>query len=204
MKTQRGFSMIEIVVTIAIMGILMAAAMPSVGDWIRNSRVRNTAESIQNGLQAARMEAVRLNRPVTFSLVSNLTSSCAPSSSNGSWVVSQEAPTNHCHDEPSTTVTPMVVAKGSVADGGGATVSATNAAGTAATSITFNGFGQIANASTATAIRRIAVTSADGTSYVRRVEVSLGGIGRLCDPLIDTSIPANSGDTRACNNNLLN
>lgn len=199
MKTQRGFSMIEIVVTIAIMGILMAAAMPSVGDWIRNSRVRNTAESIQNGLQAARMEAVRLNRPVTFFLVTNLSSSCALSSSSGSWVVSQEAPTNHCHDNPSTTMTPMVVAKGSVADGGGATVSATNAANAAATSITFNGFGQIANASTATAIRRIAVISADGT-YPRQVEVSLGGIGRLCDP----TLTRNSGDTRACNNNLLN
>ncbi|CAH0347812.1 GspH/FimT family pseudopilin [Aquabacterium sp. CECT 9606] len=204
MKTQRGISMIEVVVTIAIMGILMAAAMPSVGDWIRNSRVRNTAESIQNGLQTARMEAVRLNRPVTFSLVSNLTSSCALSSSSGSWVVSQEAPTNHCHDNPTSTTSPMVVAKGAVADGGGgATVSAINASNTAATSITFNGFGQIANASAATAIRIIAVNSADGT-YRRRVEVSLGGIGRLCDPTIDTSIPANTGDTRACNNALIN
>lgn len=200
MKTQRGISMIEVVVTIAIMGILMAAAMPSVGDWIRNSKVRNTAESIQNGLQAARMEAVRLNRPVTFSLVSNLTSSCALSSSSGSWVVSQEVPTSRCHESPSTTTSPMVVAKGSVADGGGATVTATNAASTAATSITFNGFGQIANAATATAIRRIAVTSSDGTSYVRRVEVSLGGIGRLCDP----GLTANSGDTRACNSALTN
>ncbi|MDI1260066.1 GspH/FimT family pseudopilin [Aquabacterium sp.] len=199
MKTQRGISMIEVVVTIAIMGILMAAAMPSVGDWIRNSRVRNTAESIQNGLQQARMEAVRLNRPVTFSLVSNLTSGCTLSSSSGSWVVSQEAPTSHCHDTPSTTTSPMVVAKGAVADGGGATVSATNAADAAATSITFNGFGQIANASTATAIRRIAVTSADGT-YPLQVEVSLGGIGRMCD----TRVLANSGDTRACNNSVTN
>lgn len=203
MKNQRGISMIEVAVTLAIMGILMAAAMPSVGNWMRNSRVRNTAEAIQNGLQQARMEAVRLNRPVTFSLVTNLTSSCALASNNGSWVVSQEAPTSHCHDAPSTTTSPMVVSKWAMTEGGGATVSATNAAGNAATSITFNGFGQIANASATTAIRRIAVNSADGT-YLRRVEVSLGGIGRLCDPTIDTSVPANVGDTRACNSGLNN
>jgi len=65
MKIQRGFSMIEVVITVAIMGILMAAAMPSIGDWISNTKVRSTAESIQNGLQRARMEAVRLNKPVS-------------------------------------------------------------------------------------------------------------------------------------------
>jgi type IV fimbrial biogenesis protein FimT len=78
MKNQRGFSMIEVAITIAIMGILMATAMPSVGDWIRNTKVRNAAESIQNGMQQARSEAVRRNRPVSFNLVSTLDNTCEP------------------------------------------------------------------------------------------------------------------------------
>ena len=198
MRIQRGFSMIEVVITIAIMGILMATAMPSVGNWLRNSRVRNTAESIQNGLQRARMEAIRLNRPVSFSLVSDLTNSCTLASSSGSWVVSQSAPTSHCGDAPSTTIAPMLVASGLMADGGGGTtVDARNAAATAATSVTFNGFGQVATTSSTTAIRTIDVTATG--AMPRRVEISLGGIGRLCDPGVTTT-----GDTRACTNALTN
>ena len=194
MKTQRGISMIEVVVTIAIMGILMAAAMPSVGDWIRNSKVRNTAESIQNGLQLARMEAVRLNRPVSFYLVSSLTSSCALSSTSGSWVVSAVSPVGNCDQAVSATVSPMVVAKGAMLEGGQATVVATTGVNPA-TSVTFNGLGQITTASAATAIRRISVASADNT-FMRSVEISLGGVGRMCDP--DPNLLA--GDSRGCGN----
>ena len=39
-----------------------------------------------------------------------------------------------------------------------------------------------------------------GWQYSRRVEISLGGVGRLCDP----GLTANTGDTRACNNALTN
>jgi type IV fimbrial biogenesis protein FimT len=197
MKIQRGFSMIEVVITIAIMGILMAAAMPSIGDWISNTKVRSTAESIQNGLQRARMEAVRLNKPVTFYLVSDLGASCTLSATSGSWVVSQVSPVGQCNVAESATVTPMIVAKALVSDGGGgATISATQDGGTTtATSVTFNGFGQLANASSATAIRRILVTGTSNTAFSRRVEISLGGIGRLCDPAVTST-----SDSRACTN----
>ncbi|RZI82175.1 MAG: prepilin-type N-terminal cleavage/methylation domain-containing protein [Rubrivivax sp.] len=189
MKVQRGFSMIEIVVTIAIMGILMATAAPGMGDWLRNTKVRNAAESIQSGLQQARAEAVRRNRPVSFSLVSTMDNTCALSSANGSWVVSGDAnPASHCGDAISSTVAPKLVAKGAMSDGGSAVVAATNAAGTAATTVTFNGFGMVSGAS---AIQRILVKSSDD-AYQRRVEITTGGVSRVCDPTIM------AGDTRAC------
>jgi len=181
MKIQRGFSMIEVVITIAIMGILMAAAMPSIGDWIANTRVRSTAESIQNGLQRARMEAVRLNKPVTFYLVSDLGASCTLSATSGSWVVSQVSPVGQCNVAESATVTPMIVAKALVSDGGGgATILATQDGGTT------------------TATRRILVTGTSNTAFSRRVEISLGGIGRLCDPAVTSAT-----DSRACTNTAL-
>ncbi|MGH6645297.1 GspH/FimT family pseudopilin [Aquabacterium sp.] len=199
MKFQRGISMIEVVVTIAIMGILMAAAMPSVGDWLRNAKVRNTAESIQNGLQRARMEAVRLNKPMSFYLVSDLTSGCVLSASSGTWVVSAVSPVGHCDALPSATVSPMIVAKATVADGGGAGTVAATTGTTNATTVTFNGLGQITTASAGTAIRIVNVSNAD-SPYKRRVEISLGGMGRLCDP----DLAINTGDSRACNNALVN
>ena len=63
---QRGFSMIEIVVTIAVLALLLFAAMPGLGTWLDNTRIRNVADSLQNGLQLARGEAVRRNQNVSF------------------------------------------------------------------------------------------------------------------------------------------
>lgn len=185
MKKQRGFSMIEVVITIAILGILLATAMPSVGDWIRNTRIRNSADSMLNGLQQARMEAVRTNKATGFYMVSDLSASCTLSNTSGSWVVSVGSPAGAC---ASATI------KGLVSDGGGATIMATQADGaTAATSVVFSGLGMLTQSGAATAIRKIAVTSADTTSFVRRIEISPVGLARLCDPLVPTA-----GDTRKC------
>jgi type IV fimbrial biogenesis protein FimT len=51
---QGGFSLVEIAVALAVMGMLVASALPSLGDWMVSARIRNTAESIQEGLQKAR------------------------------------------------------------------------------------------------------------------------------------------------------
>ena len=85
---QRGFTIIEVVIAIAIAAFLLAAVMPSAGAWIRNSRLRTAAESISVGMQQARNEAVRRNQPVGFFLVSDadamsMTDGCALSSSVG-------------------------------------------------------------------------------------------------------------------------
>lgn len=64
-----GFSLIELMIGIVIAGILLALAMPSFRALLLNSQIRNAAESIQNGLQRARAEAViRNNTTVTFTL----------------------------------------------------------------------------------------------------------------------------------------
>ena len=68
-RAQLGFSLIEIVVTMAVLGLILFAAVPSIGAWMDNTRIRNMADSLQNGLQTARGEAVRRNQDMSFWLV---------------------------------------------------------------------------------------------------------------------------------------
>ncbi|MBC7699085.1 GspH/FimT family pseudopilin [Aquabacterium sp.] len=198
-QRQRGFSMVEVAVTLAVLGILLASAMPSMGAWMVNARIRNTAESIQEGLQKARAEAVRRNQSVTFWMVTTtdpkvLSDDCTTSATGGSWVVSLTDPTNKCAVAPSNTTAPQTVAARPVGEGGdGVTVSAKQRdATTDATSITFNAFGQVANAGP---IGRILVNDGtDGADHRRyRVMISSGGRTLVCDEAVTSTT-----DPRLC------
>ncbi|EWS54273.1 MULTISPECIES: prepilin-type N-terminal cleavage/methylation domain-containing protein, partial [unclassified Methylibium] len=62
-----GFTLVELMVTITLLAILLALAVPSFTLWINNTRVRSTAQVLQDGLRQAQAEAVRRNRTVSFS-----------------------------------------------------------------------------------------------------------------------------------------
>jgi prepilin-type N-terminal cleavage/methylation domain-containing protein len=68
LRKQRGLGMVEMLIGVAIVSVLASVAVPAFGDWIQNSQTRTAAESIQNGLQAARSAAVRRNADVRFAL----------------------------------------------------------------------------------------------------------------------------------------
>ncbi|MDP2247721.1 MAG: GspH/FimT family pseudopilin, partial [Nitrosomonadales bacterium] len=68
---ERGFSLVELLVAIALIGILGALGTSSYTQWIQNTRIRTVAESIQNGLQIARAEAIKRNARVQFVLGAN-------------------------------------------------------------------------------------------------------------------------------------
>jgi type IV fimbrial biogenesis protein FimT len=62
----RGISIIETLIVIAIMGLLLAAAMPTAAEYMNNARIRGVAEEIRDGINRARMEAIRRNATVNF------------------------------------------------------------------------------------------------------------------------------------------
>jgi type IV fimbrial biogenesis protein FimT len=206
----RGISMIEVLVTLTILGLLLVAVMPSIGSWMRNTEIRNAAESIQNGLAKARSEAVRRNEVITFSLLTHnakrqLDGSCALSSSSGSWVASKDNPGGKCDAAVSDTATPFIVAKQSQGEGSPnvtVTVRQPNGADPCgaddiATSIAFNGYGRIAStpAWTTGPLRCIVVSSLTGSDFrPLNIVIGSGGTVRMCDP--DPSVGAN--DPRRC------
>ena len=186
-QRQRGFSLIEIVVTIAVLALLLFAAVPSIAGWLDNTRIRNVTDSLQNGLQLARAEAVRRNEEMSFWLVGLedpgvLANTCTLSASSASWVVSVYSPVKHCADEPSTVSSPKLVTAHAVGEiAGRVTVSALRSDGdTAAVGVTFNGFGRVTNAD---AIAQIDISGASSDSGARnlRIAISPAGQVRLCD-----------------------
>ena len=63
-----GFTLIEMMITIAIFSITLTFGVSSYRTWVQNTQIRNAAESIQNGIQRARAEAVKCNANVAFTL----------------------------------------------------------------------------------------------------------------------------------------
>jgi type IV fimbrial biogenesis protein FimT len=69
--SQRGMSMIELLITVTILAIMMMAAVPAYTAWVQNTQIRTAAESIKNGLQLARTEAIQTNQLVRFAMTTN-------------------------------------------------------------------------------------------------------------------------------------
>jgi type IV fimbrial biogenesis protein FimT len=65
---QFGVSLLELMVAVAIGSILLLLGIPSFQSWIQNTQVRTAAESVLNGMQIARAEAVRRNTNVRFNM----------------------------------------------------------------------------------------------------------------------------------------
>jgi type IV fimbrial biogenesis protein FimT len=63
---QSGFSLIELMVSLAVLGILAALAAPSFSAMIKKYRVNAIREELVASIQTARTEAVRRGRPVVL------------------------------------------------------------------------------------------------------------------------------------------
>ncbi|MDN3921117.1 pilus assembly FimT family protein [Roseateles violae] len=192
----RGASLIEIIVVLVLLGLLLAAAMPEVGSWMAGLRVRGAAESLRNGVEIARMEALRRNTRVSFWMVADANSrvpgnGCALSTGSPAWVVSVSDPSGACGAEPSLSAGPQLVQRSQASESAdGLSVAALSAGGAAVSSVTFNGLGQVQ--STADGIQTIDVSSSSSGGRRLRVVVESGGAIRMCDRDVASS------DPRAC------
>jgi type IV fimbrial biogenesis protein FimT len=192
---QRGVTLIELMIGLAIVALVLFVAVPSFGIFLQNSQIRNAAGSVLDGLQLARNEAIRRNTPVRFQFVSDLTSACALSTTSLAWVVSQADPSGACNAAPSDTAAPQLIQSRSATEG------TSNARITVAggSNVIFNGLGRVQGAG----ITQVDVTNTSGTCIYAnpttgtmrcmRIFVSTGGQSRMCDPQVTAS-----NDPRKC------
>jgi type IV fimbrial biogenesis protein FimT len=178
--SQRGLTLIELMVTFALLALLLGLAAPSFSEWLRNAQVRAVTDALQNGTRLAQAEAVRRNRQVIFFLTNDAacTTGTAPAADGAFWAI-RTVPLIMGE-------APEVVQCGHLADvAAGVTVSGPIA-------ICFNSAGrQVANPAPGIGTSAC-VLDASGTSEYDlsvtggtrplRVLVTLGGQVRQCDP----------------------
>jgi type IV fimbrial biogenesis protein FimT len=63
---QSGFSLMEMVIVMALIAIVAALALPNSGGWIDNNRLSSAASDLVVAMQTGRAEAVGRNAPVTL------------------------------------------------------------------------------------------------------------------------------------------
>ena len=81
----RGFTLLEAMVVLAILGVLAAIAGPSFTPLIERWRVRQTVESMKSTLYYARSEAIKRGGHVAIQKLPNNTNGCTSAISNNDW-----------------------------------------------------------------------------------------------------------------------
>lgn len=90
MKKANGFTLIELMITLTVLGILVSIAVPSFFELLSNNRMTATTNSISAGLQAARSEAIIRKTPVLFCAGTDCTSPLDNNLATG-WVIGLDA-----------------------------------------------------------------------------------------------------------------
>ncbi len=199
-RIHSGFSLVELIIGMAIIAMLMALALPQYATFISNSRLRATAEGITNGLNLARAEAVKRNGRVELVFTDDepiepLVNVITPAVTGANWIVRAWVPTTSSYDF----VEGKLGAEGSGKTGVPGVQVATVTAGVYDGTVTFTGFGGLNTAQgisyqvtypTAGACDTVAT---QGPLRCLNVNVTPGGQIRICDPKI-----TDTKDTRAC------
>ena len=86
MKPNNGFTLLEMMMTLAIVGILLTVGVPSFKTLITNNRITSQTNDFITDLSIARSEAVKRNVWMTV-CTSNTKTGCTVSGWNQGWIV---------------------------------------------------------------------------------------------------------------------
>ncbi len=174
-RTQSGFSLVELMLAVTIMGIVLGVGAPSYSNWIANSRTRDVADGLLGGLQLARAEAVSRNAQVRLAVNADL-----------SWSVGCVTVTTDCpaamHSRSSEGTAARVTLALTLAN-----TTVTAGPGTVA----FDSLGYRAGANPIVQLDTTVPTTILPASESRdlRIIISPSGHVRLCDPALPSANP---------------
>jgi prepilin-type N-terminal cleavage/methylation domain-containing protein len=177
----RGFTLVELMIALAIFGFLIMLAGPQLTRFLASSQVRNAAEAMLNGVQQAQATAIKVNSSARLVL--------DPTTGSGGWQILEMI--DGAESAP--------VQVFNFVDGAKDAAIATFPAN--ATQITFDGFGRIVpNADTTATLRCIDVTNSK-LSQARPLRVvisntTMSAATKLCDPNVASTEP--QGCPAAC------
>lgn len=80
-----GFTTVELMVTIAILAVLSAVAMPSFRPLFERWHVLQTAENLKSSLMLARSEAIKRGGRIVIQKIANKTDGCTTATNKTDW-----------------------------------------------------------------------------------------------------------------------
>jgi len=193
-----GFTLVEMLVALAVLSILLVFAAPALSTYSENSKLRAMAGSFMASAQTARVEAIRTNSTVQLVLTTDDPMAANVSTANlnasaGGWIVRTVS-----------AATPPVygfVAGKSLREGSGSSSGTSSVQlsavsnGVATSAIGFNGAGSTSLDSRMDvnfSSSKGACAADSGPIRCLRVVITVSGQIRMCDPA------ATGNDVRAC------
>ena len=161
----RGFTLVEVMMSLAVAAILVAIGLPSMRSMVQNDRQWTQATTLVIGLNAARSEARKQDVSVNICpSTDGLT--CNGASWSQGWIVVSTAPAAN-------TVGPIIA--GPALPTGTTLISASSPAGTAVSTLSFLSNGMVLLNNTLSSNAAFTMCDSRGPSQARSIVVSLAG-----------------------------
>lgn len=86
-KGHQGFTLVEVIIVLLIIGVMMAIALPNISKWIPNYRLKEAARDLYSNFQQVRILAVKENKnwAIVFDVTNDRYYLCSDSGADDDW-----------------------------------------------------------------------------------------------------------------------